>query len=279
MNEIQAGRSQLLAPIAYQEFDLSVARDKVRLPWTANTFYADPGSDTSPYRGATATLWIDQTPVTIGPGFLLRKQTSDIMLSNVAQSGKALKILFGQDVDISNWFTNSAVTFNTPAALIAASTNTYWNSQTTSIGTIAQLAPNDSAKLYVINGSAFARMYMKWTAAEWDTATGDWPVPSNSNNPFPANLWTWPIHWTWSDDLGSRLLHWSDPPMEQYINVGSNTYLVANHRTRMPPVLLVSAPPGGRTRIFSAAPPQRPLTSSAYTPWPIQYLSCSYQFV
>lgn len=279
MNEIQAGRVQLLAPIAFQEFDLSIARDKVRLPWTGNTFYADPGSDTSPYRGAAATLWVDQTPITIGPGFLLRKQTSDVMLSNVAQSGKALRVLFGQDIDISNWFTNSAVSFNTPAALIAASSNTYWNSQTTSIGTIAQLAPNDSAKLYVIQGSAFSRMYMKWTPAEWDTGSGDWPIPGNSNNPFPTNGQTWPIRWTWSDDLGSLLMHWSDPAQENYVASGGNLYLVGNHRTRMPPVLFVSAPAGGRTRIFSAAPPNRPLTSSAYTPWPIQQISCSYQFV
>lgn len=279
MNEIQAGRSALLAPVRYEEFDLSVARDRQILGITANTFFVDPGTDTSSYRGITATLWIDDSPLTIGPGFLLRKQSSNVRLSNTAQSGKTLRLVYGQDVHISNWFTNSAVSFNTPAALIPASINTYWNAQTTSVGTIAQLLPNDASKLYIINGSAFARMYMKWTAAEWDTGATDWPITTNSNNPFPQNLWTWPIQWTWSDDLGSRLLHWSDPPLEQYINVGTNTYLIGNHRTRMPPVLLVSAPAGGRTRIFSASAPQRPLLSSAYTPWPIQYLSCSYQFV
>lgn len=142
MNSIQAARQGLLAPIQYLELDLSVARQAMPLGITANTFYIDPGADGSAYRGALVDLIIDKTPLTAGPGFLLRQQSADVAVTNTAQPGKRLRLVYGQDVSITSWFNQSAVSLQSQQALVPESQNYFTTTITTAFQTIATLTGN-----------------------------------------------------------------------------------------------------------------------------------------
>jgi hypothetical protein len=185
VNEIQAGRSALLAPVRYEEFDLSVARDRQILGITANTFYVDPGADGSAYRGATATLWIDESPLTIGAGFLLRKQTSNVRLTNAAQSGKRLRLVYGQDVNVTSWFTSSGISLNQPATLVPESVNLFAVSNTSVDNNVAVLGAGSSEGLFVVGGRIRSRATRKWLPADWNalnwTGANQGPAELNSS--------------------------------------------------------------------------------------------------
>jgi len=170
VNEIQAGRSALLAPVRYEEFDLSVARDRQILGITANTFYVDPGADGSPYRGATATLWIDDSPLTIGAGFLLRKQTSNVRLTNAAQSGKRLRLVYGQDVDVTSWFTSSGISLNQPSSILPEGQNQFRvASDVNTSSTIFTFTAGDNQAIYLLSGQARCHGAQRFTQAAYST--------------------------------------------------------------------------------------------------------------
>jgi len=173
MNEIQAGRSALLAPVRSEEFDLSVARDRQILGITANTFYVDPGADGSAYRGATATLWIDDSPLTIGAGFLLRKQTSNVRLTNAAQSGKRLRLVYGQDVAVTSWFTSSGISLNQPSSILPAGVNLFYGlSPFNTSQVIFTFTANDNQAIYLLDGQIRCHTGQKTTQANYASVTG-----------------------------------------------------------------------------------------------------------
>lgn len=145
INAIQAARQGLLAPIQYLELDLSSARQAMPLGITANTFYIDPGADGSAYRGALVDLIIDKTPLTAGPGFLLRQQSADVAVTNAAQPGKRLRLVYGQDVSITSWFNQSAVSLQSQQALVPESQNYYEGSSASSSGNQTIITLNGGA--------------------------------------------------------------------------------------------------------------------------------------
>lgn len=164
INAIQAARQALLAPIQYLELDLSVARQAQPLGITANTFYIDPGADGSAYRGALVDLIIDKTPLTAGPGFLLRQQSADVAVTNAAQPGKRLRLVYGQDVSITSWFNQSAISLQSNQSLSPVTQNFFTTSST--IGT---------TNIVLLTGNAIvATSAMMWSGyagnQNWDTA-------------------------------------------------------------------------------------------------------------
>jgi len=176
-NIIQAARQGLLAPIQYLELDLSVARDRFDLSITGNTFYVDPGADGSAYRGAIVTLNIDKTPLTAGPGFLLRQQSSDVTITNAAQPGKRLRLVYGQDVSISSWFNQSAVSLQSQQALVPEIQNYFTQSITAASQNIVTLTGN---AIVLIDG----RIWSGYSDNQnWDTAQ---PVGQTTGIGLPA---------------------------------------------------------------------------------------------
>lgn len=178
MNAIQAARQGLLAPIQYLELDLSVRRTAMPLGITANTFYIDPGADGSAYRGALVDLIIDKTPLTAGPGFLLRQQSADIAVTNAAQPGKRLRLVYGQDVNITSWFNQSAVSLQSQQALVPESQNYFSGGITTSFLTIVTLTGNAILMLDGHLWSGYADSSINWNVLQ--------PVGQVSGIGYPA---------------------------------------------------------------------------------------------
>lgn len=272
MNEIQAGRSALLAPVRYEEFDLSVARDRQILGITANTFYVDPGADNSAYRGATATLWIDDSPLTVGPGFLLRKQSSNIRLSNSTQSGKRLRLVYGQDVAVTSWFTSSGISLNQPATLVPESVNFFTAGNVTADNNIALLSAGGSQGLFVVSGRVRARATRKWLAADWNalnwTGANQGPAELNTTGTRP------PAFFLFDQDSPTRTTQMSQAQNTGWIfqeTVSQNIYHNLDWASELEPFFIR---PASYARTFYVS------AGSLYSSLQIPYWTeCAYQFV
>lgn len=102
-DDFSAVRDGRRAPLLYLDVDLSVARtlaNAERIPVAGNAFYVDQlGSS------GTATAYFQQpysqapTPVSVFAGFALRIPWTEVMITNAAQPGKVLRIIYGVDVD------------------------------------------------------------------------------------------------------------------------------------------------------------------------------------
>lgn len=199
MNAIQAARQGLLAPIQYLELDLSVARTQFSLGITANTFYIDPGADGSAYRGALVDLIIDKTPLTAGPGFLLRQQSADVAITNAAQPGKRLRLVYGQDVNITSWFNQSAVSLQSQQALVPESQNYFTQTITATFQTIVTLTGNAIVMLDGNLWSGYGENSINWSVLQpigqvtgigLPAYFGAQPQPSGTRRRIGTPRWT-----------------------------------------------------------------------------------------
>jgi hypothetical protein len=112
--DFQAVRDQRRTTPLWFLVDLSTARSIAAgtaavLNLQGNTFYADPVQDASGNNAAgyatihfaDTSLNPQGTPLTVGPQFIAKVPFTQLLLENIAQAGKFLRIIYGVDIDFS----------------------------------------------------------------------------------------------------------------------------------------------------------------------------------
>lgn len=127
-SQVRDGRRSRLM---FFDVDLSVARtlddtSALIIPISGNFFYVDQDPSFSGFASVGfEDTNSDSTPVYVGPGSLSRVPYTRIKVSNLAQSGKKLRILYGTDIDFTPSMApiqNVAITGGTNIKSISVST-------------------------------------------------------------------------------------------------------------------------------------------------------------